>query len=464
LYTRVRACIDVRKQLPREAIVQLADFDVVVIGAGAAGLCAAAELSAAGCSVLVLEARDRIGGRIYTHSSPGLPYPIELGAEFIHGEAPVTHQLLRAAGIIAVDVSGERFTRRGRELSQEHGEFREVERLLRGAATLPQDESVTQYLQRCSSGFGPETLETVRMMVEGFDAADPDDASIKAIAEEWSGSSLEGQARPLCGYAALLAYLMRALDHSRVRVLLGTCVEAVEWGGAVVRLTARQASGSATFTARKAIVTLPVSLLKLDPDAVGHVRFDPELQAKKDALQGVALGHVIKVVLQFRRAFWEELDHHRLKDAGFMHASGASFPTLWTTLSLRLPLLTAWSGGPPAEKLAAGGEQTVTEQALRSVAQFFGMSETSVLEEVVAVHKHDWSADRWSQGAYCYLTVNGQSAPALLAEPLQGRLYFAGDAANSRQSGTVESALASGREAAQSLLRSMRPPSGPREY
>ena len=83
--------------------MQSADFDVAVIGAGAAGLSAAAELASAGCSVALLEARDRLGGRIWTQCVPGLAAPVELGAEFIHGQAAVTTELLRAAGIAAYD-------------------------------------------------------------------------------------------------------------------------------------------------------------------------------------------------------------------------------------------------------------------------------------------------------------------------------------------------------------------------
>ena len=432
------------------------DFDIAVIGAGAAGLCAAAELATAGCSVVLLEARDRFGGRIYTHSGSGAPYPIELGAEFVHGVAPVTKQLLRAAGVVMVDATGTRFTRRDGQLSDAHDDFREVERLLQEAASMPQDESVAQYLKRRGGAFERETIEMVRMMVEGFDAADPQDASVKAIAEEWSGGSIEGQERPLGGYAALITHLVRQLDSSRVRVMLSTCVEAVDWGGSGVQLTGRHASGPIALRAHRAVVTVPVSLLKEQLVGGGRIRFDPPLQAKKDALQGLALGHVIKVVLQFRRAFWEELHHGRLRDAGFMHAPAASFPTLWTLLSLRLPLLTAWIGGPQAQRLSSLGGDEVSRQALHSVAQFLDVSEASVLDELVAVHTYDWSADPWSRGAYCYLMVNGQKAPALLAQPLRDRLYFAGDATNSDPTGTVEAALASGREAARAVLRSMR--------
>src|SRR5687767_14862438 len=80
-----------------------AAFDVLIIGAGTAGLAAAAGLAKAGRSALVLEARDRIGGRAWTHIEPGFPAPIELGAEFIHGKAAATFALLNEAAACAID-------------------------------------------------------------------------------------------------------------------------------------------------------------------------------------------------------------------------------------------------------------------------------------------------------------------------------------------------------------------------
>ncbi len=429
------------------------DFDVAVIGAGAAGLCAAAQLCRSGYSVVLLEARERIGGRIYTRYSAELPYPIELGAEFIHGDAPVTAALLRAAGVVAVDAAGVRISRQGSALSEGDHDFRDFERLMRQASSLQKDESVAQFLGHCQGEFAPETLEMVRLMVEGFDAADPKTASVKAIAQEWSGSSLEGQARPLGGYSDLLSHLARQLAPTHAKLMLGTAVEAVEWGSLDVRLHARGASGAKSLKVRRVIVTLPVSLLKTNASQRGALRFEPPLSAKEEALRGLSLGPVVKVVLHFRRPFWEQLHQRRLTDAGFMHTPGATFPTLWTALSLRLPFLTAWTGGPGAARLARENADDVIDQALISTAQMLGVGREIVLDELIAAHWHDWINDPWSGGAYCYLNVNGQGAPALLAQPLQDRLYFAGDAANSEQTGTVEAALASGRDAAGAILR-----------
>jgi len=434
-----------------------ADFDVAVLGAGAAGLCAAAELSRHGCSVVVLEARERIGGRIDTHWVPGLPYPIELGAEFIHGDAPLTSELLRAAGIAAVDTAGNRIARRDGQLRARDGDFGSVRALLQPAGSLPQDLSVEQFLARYAADPALEVARShVRMMVEGFDAADPQRASVKAIAREWSGSSLEGQYRPLGGYAALMTHLEQTLDPARSRVMLATTVQAVDWGGQSVSIEARDAALCAvTLNARRAIVTLPISVLQLPAGAPGAVQFEPALDDKRAALDGLALGPVIKVMLHFRRAFWEQLEHGRFSDAGFLHAAEAPFPTLWTALPFRVPLLTAWMGGPRAQLLAGASREDLVDQALTSVQHVLGV-DALVSDELVAGYVHDWGADPHARGAYSYLTVGGAQAPQALAQPLRDALFFAGEATSADHSGTVEAALQSGRTAARAIIAMMR--------
>src|SRR5262252_10826970 len=111
-------------------------YDVVVIGAGAAGLCAAAELGAGGASVLVLEARDRIGGRIFTRSDPGLPVPVELGAEFVHGHAPLTRALLASVGKTVIETTDTHWTLKDGTFTQRDGFFARFTRALRHSDVL----------------------------------------------------------------------------------------------------------------------------------------------------------------------------------------------------------------------------------------------------------------------------------------------------------------------------------------
>jgi len=427
------------------------DFEVAVIGAGAAGLAAAAELCRAGRSVLLLEARERIGGRIWSRQEPGLALPIELGAEFIHGDAPVTRALLRGAGLLAVDTSGRRAGRR-RDGQEARGvQFEQARRLLQAAQGLSEDQSVEQFLHAQAGAAAQEELAGfVRMMVEGFDAADPQRASVKAIAAEWGGDSLQGQARPLGGYGALMGALALQLPPDRSQLMLGTTVEAVEWGGASVRLVVRCGARTLQLRARCAVIALPVSILQLPAGAPGAVRFDPPLNAKRAALERLAVGLVIKLVMQFRWPFWEQWQDGEFVDAGFLHAPEAAFPTLWTSLPFRVPLLTAWVGGPRAQRLRAASREELIELALVSAQQALGLPDT-LRAQLVGAYLHDWSADAHARGAYSYIGVGGGDAPRLLAEPLGERLYFAGEAADPDSSGTVEAALQSGQRAARQL-------------
>jgi len=428
-------------------------LDVAVVGAGAAGLAAAARLADEGCTVAVLEARERIGGRILSVHAPGLPSVVELGAEFIHGQASATLELLRRAGRAALDTAGQRWTLRDGHLTQRENLFAQVQRLLRGVEHLEHDVSVQDYLARTAREPGTEAARTyARMMVEGFDAADPARASVRAIASEWSGGEVgQGQFRPAGGYADLMAHLAGQLDGQRAQLRLGTVVEAVDWGGAGVRLSASSAAGPLQLRARCALITLPVSLLKQSPPARGAVRFEPALEAKRIALGGLEVGAVVKVVLHFRRALWEEPGHGAYRDAGFLHAPGAQFPTFWSALPLRLPVLTAWSGGPRARELAALERDALVSTALDSLEQIFGRG-LGLRDALVGAYVHDWVADPYCRGAYSYVLVGGEHAADALAQPLGAKLYFAGEATCAGSSGTVEAALASGGRAAGEIL------------
>ena len=408
--------------------------------------------------MLVLEARDRIGGRILTRSDADLAFPLELGAEFIHGNAPATSELLHRAAAFAIDSGGTRWSARAGGPGSRADMFGAVHKLMHHVHTLKDaDLSVEDYLARFAHD---ETLEGARayarMMVEGFDAADPRRASVRAIAKEWE--SMEGgQARPAAGYGALMASLARSVGDSRVR--LQAVVQSVDWGGAQVRITARSHAGPLDVTGRCALVTVPVSVLQLAPDAPDCIRFSPPLEEKATALSGIALGPVIKVLLRFRRAFWEELQEGKFGSTGFFHAPDCPFPTVWTQLPARVPLLTAWCGGPHAQRLEGSDSAAIIEAALGTLRQIFQRG-PELYEELSGAYVHDWQADPYTRGAYSYITVGGSSAPEALARPLRNVLFFAGEAASEAGSGTVEAALQSGRRAAREILRTLQSADG----
>ncbi len=432
--------------MARGEISEQGSFDVLVIGAGAAGLGAAAELGRAGKSVLVIEARDRIGGRCWSLKEPGLPVTIELGAEFIHGRPAATFSLLRRAGMAAVGrTGGGWYTERGK--LEPAGEiFTEIRKAMRQAGAPKQDISFERFLARELRHLSPKARAFARRRVEGYDAADPARASARAIVEEWSAeddATAASHFRPSGGYGALLEWLAGTLDRERVRIELQTIVRRVRWKRGSVIVEGAASGRPFRAAASRALVTLPLGVLQSNA-----VRFAPALGEKRRALKGLAPSPVLKVALRFRTAFWEALDGRRYENATFFRSLEAPFPSFWTALPVRAPLLTAWAGGPRATRLSGTGAPAIIRRAVQSLKTIFG-GRTGRLE---AAYVHDWQQDPYACGAYSYVTVGGEGARKALGAPLRGTLYFAGEATDEAEAGTVAGALRSGIRAAREML------------
>ena len=378
-------------------------------------------LARAGRSVVILEARDRIGGRCWTRRFPGLDVPVELGAEFMHGEAAPTHALLRRARRVAVDsVREQRSLERGR-LRPVNG-FVEAQRATRGA-TLERDVSFERFLSARSVSARTKTF--ARMMVEGFDAADPRRVSARSIVAEWGegGELGHSQPRPQGGYGPLLDWLTGSLLDRGVHLRLDSPVRDLQWR--------RGAVATNGVKARRAVVTLPLALIRL--------------REKQAVLGKLAAGPVVRVALAFDEEFWLR----RAPGVAFFHVPGAPFPTFWTPLPMRAPLLTAWAGGPKAARLTGKGPSFLVRTALESVKKVFGK-----VPPLVGAYAQDWQADPWSRGGYSYVLVGGEGAREELARPLKDTLFFAGEATDSEEAGTVAGALRSGQRAAKEVLES----------
>src|SRR5258707_10147784 len=210
----------------------------VIIGAGAAGLMAARELGRAGRKVTVLEARDRCGGRIHPLPAAEFGYPAEGGAEFVHGEAPVTHSLLREARLSLLPIEGAQWTVEDGKLSREPQDPHEAQ-LHRALQELKDDLTVAEFLRRYFAG--PEygrLRHSIERMVEGYDAADPERASTLALRDEWMDGGRRTQARIAGGYGALIDFLLAECCSHGAEIHLRAVVKAIDvaGGGAKVRL------------------------------------------------------------------------------------------------------------------------------------------------------------------------------------------------------------------------------------
>jgi monoamine oxidase len=426
-----------------------------------AGLSAARALSDGGLSVIILEARDRIGGRIFTRHIPSFPTPIELGAEFIHGEPREIWEVVEAAGMTAVEVPDTHWQSLDGALKESDfwPRWETIVRQMREAGAP--DQPFGRFIQE---RYGAEDqLETKRLAldyVEGFNAANAGRISVAALVAMEGGGDVSF--RILNGYDRLADSLFAGCDPQRVTVRQGVVANEIKWtrGGVKVIASSRAGHSLPPFRAERALITLPLGVLQAPPGATGAVRFEPELKEKREAVGKLVMGTVAKVILRFRERFWEQSDliarpaGGRNLPLGFLHSHDECFPTWWTSLPVRAPIITGWAGGPAAERLALRGEEFVVGRALDSLGRMFGLSRERLADLLVASYTRDWQADPYSRGAYSYVPVGALEAPRLLAAPVADTLFFAGEATDpDGQNGTVHGAMASGRRAAAEIIQ-----------
>jgi monoamine oxidase len=433
------------------------DADTIVIGAGAAGLAAARSLARHSVRVVLLEARDRVGGRVWSRPAAWSATPAELGGEFIHGRGELTMFLLRDAGMAAIDTGGEGWTcSKDGELRRDDGDFSSAVGILEAARALPDDESVDRFLRRFERDEATrEAARVARAFVEGFDAADPAIASARAIANEVRSGVDFATARPLGGYGPMFEHLRGACVAAGVQIRLSTIVRGISWRRGAVAVEVDSCGKSQTLHTRTAIVTLPVGVLRRPGDELA-IAFDPHLpDAKIEALRSIEMGQVVKVALWFRSAFWERVRNRRYRDAGFFRCEGQPFVTYWTQLPVRSTLIIAWVGGPNAVALSSVAEANRILRALDDFGALF--NETSLArKEFEGGLTHDWGRDPFTRGAYSYVAVGGGNARAALSAPVDDTLFFAGEATSTdNEGGTVNGALETGERAAAEVATSL---------
>lgn len=439
-------------------------WDVIVAGAGIAGLTAAVELDNAGLKVLVLEARDRIGGRILT--LPGLTpeHAIELGAEFVHGKPKLFDDYLQAHGLRYYETRGTNYCLEQNRLGQcEEPSAGIFEQLYKLDPASFLDETFEETLQTRFARAPQDEVEWARRFVEGFHAADSSRISTHSIMVDGRAEEeTEGDHafRVAGGYVRVIESLRRKLGESS-SIRTGTIIESVRWSGEPLRIRARTAQGEPLeFTASKLIITLPLGVLRQKPPSVGAVAFAPPLVEKEAALSSVAMGPVVRLVLQFDSIFWEDpaiTSNQPLEEMHFLFSRDPVFPTFWSAMPQRLPILVAWSAGPSAESKCALLQPQLEAEALGALGRILSVPAAAVRKKFVRSFFHDWQGDPFSRGAYSYVLCGGVAAQKKLAEPLQNKLFFAGEATQSDgHRATVHGAFASGLRAAAEILDVLR--------
>jgi monoamine oxidase len=430
------------------------DCDVLIIGAGAAGLAAARELCTHGRQVTVLEARHRLGGRIYTCEDPGFPIPLELGAEFIHGKAAHTISLLKEYGVGIQRIKGD-----NRELK--NGKFvpgnKPVDKplLLRmKLRRVKQDMSVNSFLDRYFTN-QPDVADDVKKFVEGFETGDTSLAGVSGFREEWSGFSMHKQWRVEGGYGRLIDGLAEECRSRGCRIETESIVHEIRWARGRTEVLVKNGK---RITAKKVLVTVPLGVLRATPGSNGAIHFSPALPGKENALAFMGFGAVIKLIFLFRNSFWENKPTGKRFGKGTLNNLAFLFshepvPTWWTQAPEKIPLLTGWLSGPDAARLGYGDKQRIYLQALQSLGAIFGESISALETKLSAFKIVNWNADPFVRGSYTYATVNGDAYAQAAGAPVEQTLFFAGEAfGNESGTGTVEAALASGIATAKKML------------
>lgn len=412
--------------------------DVLVIGAGAAGLTAAHELSCAGAKVEILEARDRIGGRIWTVPSSDRFVPLELGAEFIHGNNEELWDMIRRGGFGVRKVPDEHWGYP--PLAKKTDFWDSLERCISGIDLNSADKSFDDYLREhpCRDEWA------LRLFIEGFDAADTRKISSHALKKASQDETQEKAAWLERGYSVLIDWLAARAREQGARIRLQTRVHSIRWRAGDVEVHARTDNDETTWRAERVIITLPLGVLKAKT-----ISFEPELPpSPQQAIDGLQMGDIVKILFEFDDEFWKE----RLgsKNFGFIHSQRGPLRTWWSRAFA--PILVGWVGGPAASAIV--DHVAVVNDALQQLSQFVDMPVATVRTALRQWRSHNWTADPFTCGAYSYIGVGNIDAPQKLAEPVDDTLFFAGEATSDvADLGTVHGAIESGTRVARQAQR-----------
>ncbi|MFN8492804.1 MAG: FAD-dependent oxidoreductase [Caldilineaceae bacterium] len=428
--------------------------NILVIGAGMAGLVAARLLHDSGFPVTVLEARNRLGGRLWTDDSLGIP--CDLGGSWIHGadDNPLTNWCATLGVQLAYTPEDERFV-------YENGQAQERAQLEAAAwrGFTGAEQAINTAIARAQAGKAqgqdpqislaaalqpllneanlPELdqrmLAALVSVSEGVQGAPADALAV----EEWFPKEAYGvNALPVGGYRQLIDDAATGLDlrlnHPVQRIVYNTTgVQAI--------------TPQATFTADVAVITVPLSLLK-----TGRLPFEPPLPATKQAaIDRIGFGGdgvLGKLIMRFPYQFWPSDEAWLLSLPLSFEQRG--FCSSWFNLAtvVKAPFLMGFTNGHIAANFDRNmSDEAVCEEGMRVLRRMFG-------DNIPAPEKFiftRWLSDPWALGSYSYPAVGSSSDDRRrYAEPVNDQLYFAGEATDLTQYGTVHAALRSGEAAA----------------
>lgn len=451
-FLRLGAMLTAGISLPASKRVAAVQKDVIiVIGAGVAGLAAARHLADRGRQVIVLEARDRIGGRVWSDRSwPNAP--LDLGASWIHGVQgnPLTtlanelklprkstdfdnSAAYAADGTPLTDAQIETISDKFADLLEQMETIRET----RDAADQPDLSLQTVFAQilterRDSAAMQQALRWSINTTIEHEYAADSSDLSLYYWDDE-SESLPGGDVVFSQGYDQIFTKLAKGLE-----IRLGQVVQRIAYDASGVTVTTNQEQVTGTH----AIITLPLGVLKR-----GTVTFTPVLPAAKvTAINRLKMGVLNKTYLRFPHVFWDR-DVEWLDYIGERTGEWAEWLNVY--YYTKQPILLGFNAGAYGAQIETLTDQAIVAGAMSVLRTIYGSS----IPDPEAWQITRWGADPFAYGSYSHIPPGASSADRVtLAKPVSNRLYFAGEATHRQYPATVHGALLSGQRAAQQLL------------
>jgi monoamine oxidase len=416
-------------------------YDTLVIGAGMAGLSAARRLHDIGQRVAILEAQKRIGGRTWTHTEFA-DFPVEFGAEFIHGENAITHMLLKEAGLSTIPVDRYGSLRWGNPRALKWGEMPDdLRNTLQGLLEtynylelekLDYDTSLGDYLKQKS--WNTDAIAKADILLAQTNCASIYTLSIQDLQRELKNSAGHQEFRIREGYQMLLRHLRRNLE-----IHLATPVSHIDWSTSGVILTALRQ----TFEAKTCIITVPVSILQNNT-----LEFSPALsQHKRNAIDVMKMEPGTKLIYKFTQAFWDD-------DLTYMLHQGPA-PRWWTPGYGRkgANVICSFITADYARRIDALSEDVALELGLRDLSQLLDLPYQTLEANLVATKRMSWGLEPYTLGAYAHVPPGAAWAREVLAKP-ESNLFFAGEAtAYHSTPQTVHGAIDSGIRAANEVLQ-----------
>lgn len=423
-------------------------ISVIIIGGGVAGLMAAYEISRHKIPVTILEAKNRLGGRIHTLDHPSFSQQIETGAEFIHGNLPLTISLLKEAGIGYHEINDKMFRFEKGKLEKEKNFAEHWNKLIEKMSSLNDDMPLNDFLNEY---FGDEKYaqlrESVKSFAGGFDLADISTVSTKALCREWS-KEMDIQYRIDGGYKKLVDYLETRCRDNNCIISISCCAKKINWSTDQVNILTMC---SRIYKASRLVVTTPVSVLQASADSENYLEFTPAVPQHIQAARNIGFGPVIKIIIEFTESFWEE----KKKDIGFIFTD-ETIPTWWTQSPMENNILTGWLGGEKALALKDETDEVILDKAIHSLSNSFQIPIEELHKKLKASFIANWCKEPDINGGYSFYSMESITAKDVLRKPVNDTIFFAGEALyQGIAGGTVEAALHTAKTTAAQVLKTL---------